>query len=264
MASLEALASAPSPFEAAEVLPLRSLAPLQPPVLVVAPHPDDETLGCGGAIAQLRARGCPVYVLVISDGTRSHPRSRQYPAPRLKQVRQAETLAALALLQVEAENVTFLNLPDGAVPHLSSTGVGAASSQKNRPQELAALAQCQTYLRQTVPQTIFLPYRFDPHRDHRASWKLVQGAIASLPQPPRQIEYPIWDWDPHQRQPLVEGYRAWRLDIASQLPLKRQAIACYRSQTTDLISDDPTGFRLSPELIAHFLNPWEVYLEPPP
>lgn len=257
MASLEVLPAAPSPFAAAEPLPLQSLAALQPPVLVVAPHPDDETLGCGGAIAQLRARGCPVYVLVISDGSRSHPRSQRYPAPRLRQVRQAETLTALALLQVEAEYVTFLGLPDGDVPHLSPD---------DRPQETAAqaaLEQCQTYLRQTVPQTIFLPYRFDPHRDHRASWQLMQGAIAVLPQRPQVIEYPIWDWDPRQRQPLAEGYRPWRLDVAPQLPLKRRAIHCYRSQTTDLIDDDPTGFRLSPELIANFLNPWEVYLEPP-
>ncbi|MEA5448770.1 PIG-L deacetylase family protein [Leptolyngbya sp. CCNP1308] len=259
MASLDTLSSFTSPFVAAEALPLQSITSLQPPVLVVAPHPDDETLGCGGAIAQLRARDCPVHVLVISDGTRSHPRSQQYPALRLKQVREAETLAALALLGVEAENVTFLGLPDGAVPHLSLAG--------NRPQEpaaQAALEQCQTYLRQTVPQTIFLPYRFDPHRDHRASWQLVQGAIAVLPQPPQVIEYPIWDWDPHQRQPLAEGYQPWRLDVAPQLPLKQQAIHCYRSQTTDLIDDDPTGFRLSPELIANFLNPWEVYLEPTP
>lgn len=259
MASLDALFLTPSPFAVAETLPPRSLDDLQPPVLVVAPHPDDETLGCGGAIAQLRARGCPVYVLVISDGTRSHPRSQQYPAPRLKQVRQAETLAALALLQVEADNVTFLGLPDGAVPHLSLPG-----DRSDEPATQAALELCQIYLRQKVPQTIFLPYQFDPHRDHRASWKLMQGAIASLPQPPRLIEYPIWDWDSRQRRPLAGGYRAWRLDVAPQVALKRKAIDCYRSQTTDLIHDDPTGFRLSPELIANFLNPWEIYFEPPP
>ncbi|MBD1874430.1 PIG-L family deacetylase [Nodosilinea sp. FACHB-131] len=244
----------PSPFAAA-ALPLRASA-LNAPVLVVAPHPDDETLGCGGAIAQLRARGCPVYVLVISDGTRSHPRSQQYPPPRLRQVRQAETLAALALLQVTADCVMFLNLPDGEVPHLSPPS--------DRPPTAAAqtaLELCQIYLRQTAPQTIFVPYQFDPHRDHRASWQLMQGAIASLPQPPRCLEYPIWDWDPRQRQPLAEGYRARRLDVSAQVELKRQAIHCYRSQTTDLIADDPTGFRLLPELIANFLNPWEIYLE---
>ncbi|MBD2111819.1 MULTISPECIES: PIG-L deacetylase family protein [Cyanophyceae] len=253
MVSLD-VSPASSPFAAA-ALPLQ-LFSLKAPVLVVAPHPDDETLGCGGAIAQLRAIGCPVYVLVISDGTRSHPRSQQYPPPRLRQVRQAETLAALALLQVDADCVTFLGLPDGEVPHLSRPG--------DHPVAQAALELCQTYLRQTAPQTIFVPYQFDPHRDHRASWQLVQGAIANLPQPPRRLEYPIWDWDPRQRQPLAEGYRAWRLDVAAQVELKRQAIHCYRSQTTDLIADDPTGFRLLPEMIANFLHPWEIYLEQTP
>ncbi|PZV08971.1 MAG: PIG-L domain-containing protein [Leptolyngbya sp.] len=256
MVSLEH-SPAPSPFGAV-ALPLR-LSTLNAPVLVVAPHPDDETLGCGGAIAQLRARGCPVHVLVISDGTRSHPRSQQYPPARLRQVRQAETLAALALLQVDADCVTFLNLPDGEVPHLSRPGDRPSAAPPIAAQ--TALELFQTYLRQTAPQTIFVPYQFDPHRDHRASWQLVQGAIASLPQPPRCLEYPIWDWDPRQRQPLAEGYRVWRLGVSAQVELKRQAIHCYRSQTTDLIQDDPTGFRLLPELIANFLHPWEIYLE---
>lgn len=246
-----------SPFTAAENLPLRSLIDLPlGPVLVVAPHPDDETLGCGGAIAQLQQLGYPVQVLVISDGTQSHPLSQQYPAPQLQQLRQSETRAALAVLQVEADCVTFLGLPDGAVPHLDLT-VDPAN-----PIAQAALEQCRTYLRRVQPRTIFLPYQHDPHRDHRATWKLMQAALSVLPQPPQAIEYPIWDWDPQQRQPLGDRYRAWRLDIAPQVELKRQAIHCYRSQTTDLIHDDPTGFRLSPELIANFLNPWEIYLEP--
>ena len=245
-----------SPFGAVASLPLRSLDLPLAPVLVVAPHPDDETLGCGGAIAQLRSQGYPVQVLVVSDGTQSHPRSQQYPAPRLRQVRQAETLAALALLQVEADAVTFLGLPDGAIP-----AVDPAHLPKAETSALAALAQCRAYLRRVLPQTIFLPYQFDPHRDHRASWGLVQTALSTLPSLPRLIEYPLWDWDPNQRQPLGEGYSAWRLDIAPQVARKGQAIACYQSQTTDLIPDDPTGFRLSPALIANFLHPWEIYLE---
>jgi LmbE family N-acetylglucosaminyl deacetylase len=245
-------------------LPLRALDDLPlAPVLVVAPHPDDETLGCGGAIAQLRSQGYPVQVLVISDGTRSHPRSKQYPAPRLQQLRESETLAALALLQVEANCVTFLGLPDGAVPAPDSAWFAQALAQAPPPAQ-AAVEQCRAYLKRVLPQTIFLPYQHDPHRDHRASWQLVQAALAVLPQPPRQIEYPIWDWDPHQRQPLARGYEAWRLDIAGQVALKRQAIDCYRSQTTDLIQDDPTGFRLSPAMIANFLHPWEIFLEQTP
>ncbi|TVQ08789.1 MAG: PIG-L family deacetylase [Leptolyngbya sp. DLM2.Bin27] len=246
-----------SPLGDPQAVPLRSQLP-QAPVLVVAPHPDDETLGCGGAIAALRAQNQPVSVLVVSDGTRSHPRSQQYPAPRLRQVREAETLSALALLGVAADQVTFWRLPDGSVPALrDSPSPPEADAQ-------AALALGQRYLPQVAPRTIFLPYRYDPHRDHRAAWSLIQGAIAALDQPPRQIEYPIWDWDPEQRQPLAARYQPWRLDITPYVALKRQAIHCYRSQTTDLIADDPTGFRLSPALIANFLNPWEFFLEPLP
>lgn len=260
MATVDLPTSPASPFAAAADLPLRSLDDLPlAPVLVVAPHPDDETLGCGGAIAQLRSQGYPVQVLVVSDGTRSHPRSQEYPAPRLKQVRQAETLAALALLQVEADSVTFFGLPDGAVPAVDPVNLSKTSALT-----LEALERCRAYLGRVRPQTLFLPYRFDPHRDHRASWGLVQASLGALPLPPRQIEYPIWDWDPKQRQPLGDRYFAWRLDIAPQVVLKRRAIDCYRSQTTDLIADDPTGFRLSPELIANFLHPWEIYLEQTP
>ncbi|MGB3202334.1 MAG: PIG-L deacetylase family protein [Nodosilinea sp.] len=258
MAGLEPQAAVPSPFTAGAALPLRSLATLSGPVLVVAPHPDDETLGCGGAIAQLRALGCPVQVLVVSDGANSHPRSRQYPPPRLRQLRQTETLSALGGLGVAAPAVTFLGLPDGAVPHLSPPPEPHSAAAQT------ALTQCQRYLRQAAPQTIFLPYQFDPHRDHRATWKLVQAAASSLAPLPRLIEYPIWDWDPRQRQPLGDRYQAWRIDITPQVALKQRAIHCYRSQTTDLIADDPTGFRLTPQLIASFLNPWEVYLEQAP
>ncbi len=228
-----------------------TVLPLLPPcavatdnVLVVAPHPDDETLGCGGAIALLRSLGCKVQVLVISDGTLSHPHSRKYPAPALRALRESETLAAMSLLGVDASDVTFLGLPDGAIPTQASA------------QLKDAVAKCR-------PNTIFLPVRYDPHPDHRATWELIHAALVDLLLSPRIIEYPIWDWDTKQRGNLPEPdrVRAWRLDISQVVELKQQAIAAYRSQTTDLIDDDPEGFRLTPEMLANFTRPWEVYLE---
>lgn len=53
----------------------------------------------------------------------------------------------------------------------------------------------------------------------------------------------------------------WRLDISQVVKLKQQAIATYRSQTTNLIDDAPEGFRLTPQMLANFTRPWEVYLE---
>lgn len=247
-----------------EVIPQSPLAnpsnlPLRPAdaiaefgsMLVVAPHPDDESLGCGGAIALLRQLGCPVRVLVISDGTLSHPRSRQYPAPALAALRERETLCALAGLGVESEAVTFLRLKDGSVPVKSAAGFDEA------------IARCLAYLATIAPATILLPWRRDPHPDHRASWELIYTAMAHLRLSPRLVEYPIWDWDSAQRgdAPAIGEVTAWRLDISAVLPQKLQAIAAYRSQTTDLIDDDPEGFRLTPEMLAHFAHPWELFLE---
>lgn len=240
-----------SPLADPTQLPFRSLAAVTGSVLVVAPHPDDETLGCGGAVAQLRSLGRSVQVLVVSDGTRSHPNSLSYPPPRLRAVREAETIAAMKRLGVDSEQITFLGLPDGAVP------------TKDAAQFAQAVALCQAYLAQVMPETIFLPYRFDPHPDHQATWQIVQRSLIHLSQLPRQIEYPIWDWDPEQRNSLPRSYHAWRIDISAVSDLKQQAIAEYRSQITDLINDDPEGFRLTPDLLTYFTRPWEVYLENP-
>jgi LmbE family N-acetylglucosaminyl deacetylase len=218
--------------------------------LIVAPHPDDESLGCGGAIALLQRLGISVEVLVMSDGTQSHPNSRRYPAAALRDLRESETRTALALLGVSA--VTFFRLKDGAVPHKNSSDFDVS------------VTRLRNYLSSRDVQTIFLPWRYDPHLDHRATWDLLTAAIHTANLSVRQIEYLIWDWDPLQRGdaklPPV-NVEPWRLDISTVIDLKQQAIAAYRSQTTDLIDDDPAGFRLTPEMLANFVHPWELYLE---
>ncbi|PSB03277.1 PIG-L deacetylase family protein [Merismopedia glauca] len=236
----------------ASSLPWRSIQELAiPPVLVVAPHPDDETLGCGGAIALLRALNCPVEVLVVSDGTMSHPNSIQYPAPVLQALRASETLTAMQILGVEKAEVTFLNLPDGAVP-LPQTDTWEDG-----------LLKCREAIASIKPQTVFLPWRSDPHPDHRATWHLVQAAMSYLHLSPQIIEYPIWDWDKQQQGMISNStlMKAWRINIQSVRSKKQQAIAAYRSQISNLIEDDPWGFQLSPQMLDNFLHPWEVYLE---
>lgn len=219
--------------------------------LIVAPHPDDETLGCGGAIALLQQFGNPVQVLVISDGTASHPNSRKYPEPKLRSLRQEETRNALNLLGIKRSAVTFLGLKDSAVPTLGKTEFEQAVSQ------------CRAYLTALKPATILLPWQRDPHADHRATWQIIQKAVQNLPTFPRLLEYPIWSWEQAEGDDIStpQEVKAWRLDISSVLPQKLAAINQYRSQTTDLIDDDPDGFRLTPEVLAHFARTWELYLE---
>ncbi|WAL58219.1 PIG-L deacetylase family protein [Thermocoleostomius sinensis] len=236
-------------------LPLQTVDLIAPEpetsVLVVAPHPDDETLGCGGAIALLRALGCSVRVLVMSDGTLSHPRSLKYPPAQLRALRESETLEALNTLNVNPTETTFLRLPDGSVPTPKS------------PDAEPVIARCQAYLQTVNPAIVFLPWRFDPHPDHRATWQLMTATLSALNHLVRIIEYPIWDWDIEQRGDFFEYKRitAWRLDIEAVLATKLKAIAAYRSQTTNLIDDDPDGFQLTSDMLKNFARPWELYLE---
>ena len=254
-------------FNSPESLPLLDIKTLvdrstHKSILIVAPHPDDETLGCGGAIAYLRRLNVAVKVLVVSDGTKSHPNSLAYPPPVLKKVREQESLAALAVLGVAPEAVTFLGMPDGAVP-METDGVtgGLGDTETQRQEYRDAIALISQYLTNLTPSIIFLPWRKDPHPDHRASWQLFTTASHNLTYPLRIIEYPIWDWDTKQRGDFADSINAWRLDINSVLELKRQAIAQYRSQISDLIKDDPQGFRLTAQMLQNFTQPWEVYLE---
>lgn len=246
---------APSPLDDPQALPLLPARVVRGfgPTLVVAPHQDDESLGCGGAIALLRRVGLPVTVLFISDGTGSHPHSRAYPPVRLRDTREAEALVALGLLGVPPEAATFLRLPDTAVPLPGDARFPAAVTQVR-----AALETAQ-------PGTILLPWRRDPHCDHRAAWELLRAALADTPQQPRLLEYPIWVWELAEAEdlPLPGEVDGWRLAIDEVLPQKEAAIAAHHSQTTALIDDDPTGFRLLPEVLAHFAAPWEIYLEAP-
>ena len=234
-----------------QTLPLYAITEiLAESVLIVAPHPDDETLGCGGAIALLRSLDKTVDILVMSDGTQSHPNSRQYPALILKNLREVETRCAMSTLGVKESRIIFFQLPDGSVPSAGS------------PSFEAAVIQCYSYLVAVRPNIIFVPWRLDPHPDHRATWQIVRAALNQAALGSRMIEYPIWDWDPAQRQLSPQGKtHAWRLDISTVVEIKQQAIAAYRSQTTDLINDDPTGFRLTPQMLNNFVQPWEIYLE---
>lgn len=222
------------------------------PTTIVAPHQDDESLGCGGLIALLRQANTEVSVLFMSDGSGSHPGSKRFPPTTLRDLREAEALAALFQLDVSPEHVDFLRLQDTGVPHAGDPGFADA------------VERCRNAFEGRPPRTVMVPWRRDPHGDHRATWQIITEAIAINPQPIRLIEYPVWAWDSADPDdaPRADEMRGWRLDISSVVDRKWDAITSHRSQTTDLIDDDPSGFRLEPDMLEHFRRPWELYLEP--
>ncbi|MFC7670390.1 PIG-L deacetylase family protein [Hymenobacter humi] len=222
--------------------------------VVVAPHPDDEALGCGGLLALLGQTGNPVTAVLVSDGTMSHPASELFSALARRAVRETEFRHALSILGTDAVEPLLLGLPDSRVP-----------ATTNEPSFVQAVAQLQDFLIAQQAATVVVPWRRDPHPDHRATSHLVQAALASMPNPPRRLEYVVWAWEraaPADLPTAADEVRGFQLDIAAVVGLKQRAIAAHRSQVAPgIFTDDPGGFLLSKEMLAHFSGPYEVYFE---
>ena len=217
------------------------------PLLVLAPHPDDETLGCGGLIATACAAGQDVHVLVLTDGTGSHPRSAAYPAAKLAALRQQESRLAAEALGLEAARVSFLGLPDTRSPH---EGAGAEQAA-----QAIALHACKVGAR-----AIFTTWRHDPHGDHGSASKL--GARAAALTGAALFEYPVWGWTLPPEQMLHGGASSgFRLDVSAHAAAKRRAIACHRSQLGQVIEDDPEGFTMQARFVALFTGEYETFVE---
>ena len=234
---------------AAANLPIRTLADVigGGGLVIVAPHPDDESLGCGGLIAEARAAKIEVRLVVVSDGVGSHPNSRRYLPERLRALREEETYEAAAELGLDATAIRFLRLPDRNVPTK-----GAAAE--------AAIAAIVTATRDCTAGALCVTWRHDPHCDHKASATLVEAARAKLGGT-RIFAYPVWGWALPADTEVGEPPAGLRVDVSRHIAAKVAAIAAHRSQTTSLIGDDPDGFRLAPEMIARFTGRTEILLE---
>jgi LmbE family N-acetylglucosaminyl deacetylase len=209
-------------------------------VVIVAPHPDDEVLACGGLLQQLAALGMPVMVVAVTDGEASHPGSTTWTRTRLQDVRPDETMAALAVLGLDEVPVTRLELPDG----------GVAPREQELAQALAGLVD--------GGDLVLTTWRHDGHPDHEATARAcatVAGACGAT-----LVEAPIWGW--HWSRP---GDAAMPLDRARRLILddatlarKRAALDCFESQ---LVTDAASGHDaiLTRNTLERLLNSFEMY-----
>lgn len=214
--------------------------------LILAPHPDDESLGCGGLIAAACAASLPPVVAILTDGSASHPASRRYPPARLRQVREAESMRAVAILGLPADRLIFLREADGRAPNHGP----AFDSVVRRLQECAHQFAC---------TRVLAPWRYDPHCDHQAAARIA--AAAALRTGALLVEYPVWGWTlPDDTRVIDPGAHGWRLDITAHLTAKRSAVAAHASQYGGLIDDDPSGFRLPKTLLSAMDAPWETFL----
>lgn len=125
-------------------------------VLVIAPHPDDEVLGCGGTIKKQISRNNNVYVLIMSRG-----KEEIYPDEMIRNVRK-EALAAHSILGVS--ETRFLDFPAPELDLRSISELGSAISD---------------VINELQPDTVYLPHRGDVHHDHKAVFDA--GLVAARP-----------------------------------------------------------------------------------
>jgi LmbE family N-acetylglucosaminyl deacetylase len=218
-------------------------------VLVIAPHPDDGALGCGGAVALMVRGAVEIHILYITDGGASHPGHPSLDPGAIAGIRHREAKSATALLGVDPGHVVFLDAPDGRLAKLAADPKGALSGR---------IADQLIPLR---PDAIFLPSRHDASTEHEAAFEIVRGALGRAGLKPRVFEFPVWSWwNPSLLVPTVFGSASvWRVGLDGVREVKAQAVACYASQLQplppDIYSALPEGFA------SMFLGAHEFFFE---
>lgn len=213
-------------------------------VVVVAAHPDDETLGAGGLLAASAARGLVVEVVVLTDGEASHPRSPTHPPASLAQVRREECRRALGHLG-DRIALTHLGVPDGAVAEAETACADRLTEQVGDGRGVLLVA----------------PWRRDGHPDHEAAGRAAATAAARTGA--RLVEYPVWFW--HWAEPAEAPWEALvRFPLTAEvLESKRRAVTEHRSQVAGLSDRAGDEALLAEGFLAHFLTPQELLVEEP-
>ncbi len=210
-------------------------------LVVLAAHPDDESLGAGGLLAHAHQRGLDVVVVVASDGEASHPESPTCSEALLSSIRRAEMHAALAALAPGAA-LHLLGLPDGALA-------------QGEDELVATLVELIGDGRHTL---VIGPWRQDGHPDHEAAGRAAATTAARTGA--RLLEYPIWfwHWGRPDQAPWAD-FRVVQLTDAETLA-KASAITAHRSQAQPLSEHPGDEAILSPGLLQHFSGSREIYV----
>ena len=173
-------------------------------VLVIAPHPDDECLGCGGTVLLHLQQGDKVSVVYLTSGELG---LKKLPKEFAWQTREAEARAACTILGIPEP--LFLRLPDWTM----GDDIAAAATAL-RP-----------VLEQTRPKLVYLPHPAEWHPDHRAVLPILKSAFHGI----------------SIGAPLLRGYEVWTPmaefqhveNISGVMEKKLAALKAHTSQIAD-------------------------------
>ena len=207
-------------------------------MLVVAPHPDDDVLGCGGTLASAWAAGAALRVLYVTDGSASHAGSLAFSPARLRDVREGEAIAALAELGVPASLLRFLREPDA---RLARTGPAAEALAGRVASQVIDFA----------PTLVLSPWVRDAHSDHVAASLAVRRGLARAASTATLFEYTVWldDLGTGDDAPRPGEVEVVGVDVRAFRAGKVRAIGKHRSQLGTLIGDAAQAFVLPASLL---------------
>ena len=225
-------------------LSIEQMAPRGSRVIVVAPHPDDEVLGCGGALALLARGAHEVVVVGLTDGEGSHPGSLAWTPTLLARRRRRERADGLARLGLPAP-AHSLGLPDGGLARHEDA--------------LAVRLRDLLHPRDVVLAT----WRLDGHPDHEAAGRAA--AVAAAQRGCALWEVPVWMWHwAAPADPRVPWQRLRRLALdAEARDRKSRAIAAHGSQLVETPAERRPPV-LADWALARLLRPFEVFIAPEP
>ncbi|HEX4224119.1 MAG TPA: bifunctional PIG-L family deacetylase/class I SAM-dependent methyltransferase [Pseudonocardiaceae bacterium] len=212
-------------------------------VVVVAAHPDDETLGASGLVQHLHERDNPVTLVIATDGEAAFPDSDPAERAELGRRRRCELYESLHAQGLGAVAVHWLGLPDSGLA-------------EQRERLAAALAE-----HLDGADLCVLPWPGDPHPDHQV---VGETALRVAPVAAHRFAYPVWTW--HWRGPdepdLPKDHAVTHRLSTEQRRRKAAGIAAFASQ----LKPGPRGEEpiLSTEMLGHFDRDTEVLFRQPP
>ncbi len=186
-------------------------------VFIVAAHPDDEVLGCGGSIARHADAGDHVQVLIVAEGatSRQQQRDRGQVDTELSDLARAAQKAGEIL---GATGVELLDLPDNRLDSIDRL-------------DLVKLIEAR--IKRYQPQIVYTHHSGDVNIDHRRLHEAVVTACRPTPghSVKRLLSFEVassTEWQPPGSAPTFQPN--WFVDISAQWPRKREALVAYASE----------------------------------